>query len=116
MRWDGIVIVSDYWTRVLSAGRAEAITLFPFVFLKNASAKSNGILLNHEAIHIRQAMEMLVVPFYLLYLTEFLWHFLNLRSVGEAYRQISFEKEAYRNEKNLSYLRGRKFWNFLRYL
>jgi hypothetical protein len=32
-----------------------------------------------------------------------------------AYRNISFEKEAYTNEKDLNYLQSRSFWKFLNY-
>src|SRR5690554_4482723 len=104
MGFTGIVIVSHYWTRVLSAGRAEAITLFPFVFVKQAYSKWNKTLLNHEAIHIKQAIELLVIPFYLWYMVEFLWHLMRCRNMDKAYRRISFEREAYLNEHNLSYL------------
>jgi hypothetical protein len=33
-----------------------------------------------------------------------------------AYRNISFEKEAYANEKDLNYVKQRSFWKFLSYL
>ncbi|MGK0254765.1 MAG: hypothetical protein ACI9OE_002275, partial [Mariniflexile sp.] len=33
-----------------------------------------------------------------------------------AYRNISFEREAYANEMYLDYLKQRKFWSFLKYL
>lgn len=34
----------------------------------------------------------------------------------KAYREISFEKEAYENERNLHYLEKRKWFSFLKYL
>tara|TARA_R110001583_G_C5614123_1_gene405600 strand:+ start:617 stop:757 length:141 start_codon:yes stop_codon:yes gene_type:complete len=33
----------------------------------------------------------------------------------KAYRNISFEKEAYQNERNLTYLNNRESYNFITY-
>lgn len=92
-----------------------AITIFPFIILKNKADKSNEILLNHERIHLRQQLELLVVPFFLWYAIEFSCHWLSCRNVRQAYRKISFENEAYSNEKSPDYLQSRPFWNFLKY-
>lgn len=116
MGFRGFIIVSNYWTRVLSAGRAEAITLFPFVLVKNEVCKMDQRLLNHEAIHIRQALELGIIPFYLWYLIEFLYHWTITKNFDKAYRCLSFEKEAYENEMDPFYLHKRKFWRFLEYL
>ena len=35
---------------------------------------------------------------------------------GNAYRNISFEREAYSNEKDLSYLDNRKWFAWIRYI
>ena len=37
-------------------------------------------------------------------------------NINEAYHAISFEREAYKNEKDLDYLKKRSFWSFLRYI
>jgi hypothetical protein len=34
----------------------------------------------------------------------------------KAYYNLSFEREAYGNEKDLAYLNTRSFWKFLKYL
>lgn len=73
------------------------------------------ILLNHERIHIRQQLELLVIPFYIWYLLEWLYHYAKCRHWWKAYRKISFEQEAYTNETNFNYLKKRKFWSFLKY-
>ena len=73
------------------------------------------MFLNHERIHLRQQLELLVVPFYLWYLLEYVYHYLRLRDPKRAYRAISFEREAYANEKDLRYLHRRSFWGFLSY-
>ena len=93
----------------------RGITIFPFIVLSYREDKQNMVLLNHEKIHIRQQIELLVVPFFLWYGIEFLIRLLQYRNSKQAYRNISFEREAYANEKDLHYLKQRSFWRFLKY-
>ena len=58
---------------------------------------------------------MLVIPFFIVYVTEFLIGYLKYRNWQLAYMNISFEREAYANEKDLYYLKQRSFWRFLKY-
>jgi hypothetical protein len=58
---------------------------------------------------------MLVLPFFIIYLTEFLLGYFKYKNWHLAYRNISFEREAYANEKDLCYLKQRSFWRFLKY-
>lgn len=92
------------------------LALFPFVFLKTKELRYHKNLINHEKIHLRQQLELLVLPFYIIYGMEFLVRMLYYRNWKNAYRNISFEREAYENEKNLDYLKSRPFWEFLRYM
>ncbi len=94
--------------------RIAGIALWPFVFLKTQNPYP--VIINHERIHLRQQIEMLVLPFYIWYLLEWSLRFARTRNFDLAYRQISFEKEAYAMESDLSYLEHRKFWSFLKYL
>ncbi|MFD1062111.1 hypothetical protein ACFQ1Q_02540 [Winogradskyella litorisediminis] len=91
------------------------LTLFPFIFLKRKELLLNKILVNHEKIHLRQQLELLIIPFYLLYIIEFIIRYLKLNDWQQAYRSISFEREAYKNDTNLKYLKNRPFWNFINY-
>lgn len=91
------------------------ITIFPFVFLKTKDLKLNRKFMNHENIHKRQQLELLVFPFYLVYGIEFLIRIIQYKNWDLAYRNISFEREAYTNELQLDYLKHRKFWSFLKY-
>lgn len=59
---------------------------------------------------------MLVLFFYLLYLVEFLVRFMITKNRNEAYRNISFEQEAYAHETDLLYIEKRPTWAFLKYL
>ena len=107
-----LIIVSRY----LIPKGFRGFTFFPFVFLKYRKDTDNEVLLNHEKIHIKQQLEMLVVPFFIWYLFEFLYRLIQYRNSQEAYRNISFEREAYDNEKDLNYLKLRSFWQFLKKL
>jgi hypothetical protein len=95
--------------------RVNGITLWPFIIVKKVAQKQNKILLNHERIHLRQQLELLIIPFYLWYGFEFLIRYAKLKNWDKAYRAISFEREAYANEANFNYLENRSLWSFLGY-
>ena len=92
------------------------ITIFPFVFLKSKQLKGNQILINHEKIHLKQQLELIIIPFYIVYGIEFLIRLIQYKNWHKAYLNISFEREAYTNQSNLNYLKQRSFWRFLKYL
>lgn len=89
--------------------------LFPFIFLSSIVSKRNKQLVNHEKIHFRQAIELLVIPFYVIYIIEFIIRAIRLKSFHKGYLAISFEREAYCNDSNLLYLDQRKRWQFMHY-
>ena len=107
-----ILIVFKYFTPKGFRG----LTFFPFVFLTNREDKLNAVFVNHEKIHIRQQLELLVLPFYVWYGLEFLLRWIQFGDRKQAYYNISFEREAYANEKDLGYLKSRSFWRFWRYI
>ncbi len=72
--------------------------------------------MNHEKIHLRQQIELLVIPFYMFYTIEFVIRLIQYNSWYLAYQNISFEREAYVKEKDLNYLKSRPFWSFVGYL
>ena len=90
--------------------------VWPIIFLKSEYLKNDKVFVNHEKIHLRQQLELLIVPFYIWYAVEFCVHLIRLKSKYKAYRTISFEREAYANENDLGYLRKRSFWAFLRWI
>ncbi|WP_445197849.1 hypothetical protein [Tamlana sedimenti] len=92
------------------------MTIFPFVFLKHEQLREDKVLINHEKLHLRQQIELLIIPFYLFYGIEFFWRLAQYKNWHFAYRNISFEREAYANEKDSGYLVKRSFWAFLGYL
>lgn len=92
------------------------LTLYPFIFLKRKDLKENHILINHEKIHLKQQLELLIIFFYLFYFFEWFIKLLRYRNGYLAYRNLSFEREAYTNEEDLNYIKSRKFWGFINYL
>ena len=111
------VIYNDKFLNAISwFMQVGGITLFPFIVLRESlqktSVKSLRIL-RHEKTHIEQQKELLVVEFYLWYFIEWL---IRLFMKGDAYRNISFEREAYSNQDNTEYLKTRKLYSFLKYI
>ena len=112
----------------------KAINLFGVLFVKN-NAKIDEVTINHESIHSAQIAEVMIasIPFALL-----LWLFTNVwlglllviasyylwyviewlirLPKGNAYKNISFEREAYANQDDLSYLKNRKRFDFAKYI
>lgn len=78
-------------------------------------------LINHESIHTKQMKEMLYIPFYVQYVIE--WFFKIFTEV-KAYKNISFEREAYTFEEyfdgaygcKIPYLKCRKRFACFKYL
>lgn len=107
-----MILISKY---IVPKGYA-GVTVFPFMFLKYKALKSNVILINHEKIHLKQQLELLIAPFFIFYTCEFLIRLMQYRNWNLAYRNISFEREAYRNEKDLNYLKSRPLFNFIKFI
>lgn len=90
----------------------KAINLFGVLFVRKGSVMSKEDM-NHEAIHTAQMKEMMYIFFYWWYLAEWI---LRLFGKGNAYKRISFEKEAYDNQHNLNYLSEREKYSWTKYL
>lgn len=86
------------------------MAFYPIVLLRNRNLLSNQTLVRHEQIHLKQQLELLILPFYLIYLVEFGVGFAKHRNWQKAYRSISFEKEAFANEADNNYLKDRGFY------
>lgn len=93
--------------------RYLAINLFGIIFTKGDLSVPS---IRHEKIHTRQQLELLIIPFYLLYILEWLFRLLQYRNAFQAYKNISFEREAYENMNDESYLEGRKKYAWMKYV
>lgn len=77
-----------------------AINLFGVLFVRPETVVTKR-LLNHELIHTAQMKELWYIPFYILYVLEWLYW---LTKSGNAYHNISFEREAYTYDYSDIYL------------
>ena len=115
-----------------------AMCLWPFIFVRNnAASHYNTVANNHEHIHAEQQKEMLLVGivlaaigyvfvglwallfvplFFWWYGIEYLYRLCQYRDTKKAYRNISSEREAYANEKDLIYLTNRRRFAWTKYL
>jgi uncharacterized membrane protein YiaA len=115
-----------------------AMCLWPFIFVRNnAASHYNTVANNHEHIHAEQQKEMLLVGivlaaigyvfvglwallfvplFFWWYGIEYLYRLCQYRDTKKAYRNISTEREAYTNEKDLTYLTNRRRFAWIKYL
>lgn len=84
----------------------RGLAFWPFIFISSKTIVDDE-LINHEKIHLRQQIEMLIIPFYV-------WYLIELYTKG--YNKISFEREAYANDHDLNYLKKRRIFAFRRYL
>ena len=107
-----LIIVSRY----LIPKGFNGFAVYPFVFIKFKENKSDLALINHEKIHLRQQLELLIVPFFIWYGLEFVIRFFQYRNWKIAYKNISFEREAYENEKDLNFLNNRFLLNHIKFI
>jgi len=95
-------------------GWVAGITLAPFgIYISHEAMEYNPYwydILEHEEIHWKQQMEMLIIPFYLWYFGE--WLLKLFKYGGQSYVNISFEREA----RDWANLENRKKFNFIKYL
>src|SRR2546428_8585823 len=109
-----MIFVSKRFLKLLTGNFAYAIALYPFIIVENKELKEDVLTINHELIHHRQQQELIVIGFYVWYLFEYIFRRIKHKTHYEAYLNISFEREAYQNDKDLDYLKNRKVWAFLK--
>lgn len=85
-----------------------AITLYPFI-IATAEEKENETLMFHEKIHLQQQKELLIIPFYIMYLSHSIYLLFRYMSLFRMYRLNIFEIEAYSNEMLPNYLKHRSW-------
>lgn len=78
--------------------RVEAITLYPFIFIRFSKDTTNLIvnrIYKHEMIHVRQIRRVGFFNFYFDYIYEFFINLFKYRNWSQAYLNITYEIEAY---------------------
>ena len=102
-------------------GPYDGFSFFIFLFFKSKTPSKT--IINHERIHFFQQLELLFVIHWILYLLHYLILRIEVLRMKNkpanphdwAYRHIVFEIEAYAMEKDLTYLKTRKPYAWLRY-
>lgn len=96
----------------------RAMFFFGILFVRNdLESELKYWDMNHEAIHAKQCKEMLGVFFYLWYIAEYVVRLFQYGfDTRKAYRNISFEREAYENQADMLYTDDRKIWAWVKYI
>lgn len=101
LKWNEFAILPNSWGIV-------GVVVLGFVFVKQDIHErpeiEQAIILNHERIHVQQSLELGIIPFYLWYAIE---------AIFRGYDENRFEKEAYKHEADLNYLKNRKRYNYV---
>ena len=106
---DPIIIVSNI------VPKHFCVNIFGTLWTRDKSWIDKYVV-NHERIHTKQQKELLFIPFYLLYVLEWLLRLVQYRNRQKAYMNISFEREAYKKGHDLTYLPHRKPYAWIKYL
>jgi hypothetical protein len=109
-----MIIYNTTLVRIVTFGFARGITIFPFILVRK-SERGDEYLLNHERIHIRQQIELLLAGFWIWYLLNFIVNYIRYRKFLPAYENIIFERESYANDHDMGYLARRRLFAFLKY-
>lgn len=95
----------------------KALCLCPFIFVRrNSKSRFSDTKKRHEYIHGEQEKEMLLIFFFIWYIVEFLIKLCYYRDRMLAYYAISFEREAYCNQRDYEYLSKRKHYSWIKYI
>lgn len=87
--------------RVLKLFKIEGMVLYPFILFTSKHPERD--IENHERIHWDQIKRDGVLKFYYRYLREYFMGRRRGLSHDQAYRNISYEREAYLNQINHQY-------------
>ena len=101
------------WLSKIAPIEIGAISLAGLVFSRGYISP---VTKRHETIHFQQQLEMLIIPFFLLYGFFWLRGMWRHRDGKAAYYENPFEKEAYINETGDKYLQNRKRFAWKDYL
>ena len=97
------------YNKILPFKGYSAMAIWPFILVRGDFASPQ--ILRHEAIHFAQQKELLIIGFYIVYIFEYLYKLVKFRNHFAAYTSISFEIEAYKNQRDINYLQKRKHFS-----
>lgn len=93
----------------------KAMAIYPFIFIRNEHKEHiTEETINHELIHFEQQKELAIIPFFVIYIIEWI---LKLFTYGnKSYNNISFERESKLYMGDLKYIEKRKRYSFFKYM
>ena len=103
----------------------SAINIFSIIFVRKDyyNRVSTGSLKEKQRVHFSQFLdfvlpmqELLYVFFYIWYGLEYLIKLCYYFNFHKAYKNISFEREAYEYENDYKYLENRKHYSWFKYI
>jgi hypothetical protein len=111
-KWKPIFIENSkipVWLSYFAPIEINAISIGIFVWCRSTMS---AITKRHETIHFQQQLELLFLPFYLLYILAWFHGLWKYRNAVTAYRESVFEREAFSNDCTEGYLetRSRYAW------
>lgn len=83
----------------------KAMAIYPFIFVRGSKVSDKTI--NHENIHFKQQIELLIIFFWVIYLIFWILY---------GYNRNPFEREANNFEFDFKYLKNREAYSWLKYL
>ena len=105
------------YNRLLPVGDYHGMNLLGIILAQQRWGRMLPYELKHERIHFVQQLETGFLLFFLWYAVEFLVRLCLSRGRWmEAYRSISFEREAFAYERDFQYLRHRHPFAWVKYL
>ena len=114
-RWKPFFIENSrvpIWLSYIAPISIYAISIGPIVWCKSLMSP---VVRRHETIHFQQQLELLFLPFYLLYGLSWLHGLYKYRDRAIAYRENVFEREAFSNDYIEDYLENRPRYAWIRH-
>ncbi len=108
-----MIFIQNRFSEAIIPRKFAAMTVAPFIFIA-PGIKITDRLLRHEQIHYKQQLEMGWLFFFIWYAIE--WLIRLFISSDTAYKDMSFEREAYDKQDELGYLYFRKKYSWIKYI
>ena len=106
-KWKPIFIENSkipVWLSYIAPIEIKAISIGIFVWCRGEMSE---VTKRHECIHFQQQLELLFLPFYILYVLGWLYGLWKYRDAAVAYRENVFERESFASDYIEGYLETR---------
>ncbi len=66
-----LVLMFVVVNKFILAKQFDGVVLWPFIVVKRKELKTNPVFMNHERIHLKQQLELLIIFFFIWYFFEY---------------------------------------------